>query len=106
MSILQGIHGIGVSNTRYRSKLKKKIEATFPDQLYFVTAKANTLEIVLNANKVSPYVAPTNESNILTAANILKNCGTVVNKQNRHGYQLLNNFQHLKEIYLNQFICF
>ena len=47
--------------TQYRSNLKKKIEATFPDQLHFVTAKANTPEIVLNANKVSAYVAGTNE---------------------------------------------
>ena len=50
----------------------KKIEAAFPDQLYFVTAKANTPEFVLNANEVSAYVVPTNESNILTAANIIK----------------------------------
>ena len=35
-------------------------------------AKANTPEIVLNAHKVSAYVAPTKESNILTAANIIK----------------------------------
>ena len=48
----------------------KKIEAAFPDQLYFVTAKANTPEFVLNANEISAYVVPTNESNILTAANI------------------------------------
>ena len=83
MNILQNIYGIGANDTRYRSKLKKKIEAAFPDQLDFVTAKANTPEIVLNANKVSAYVAPTKESNILTAVNIIKN---------RHGHRLLKNF--------------
>ena len=36
-----------------------------------MTAKANTSEIALNANKVSLYVAPINESNIVTAANII-----------------------------------
>ena len=71
MSILQGIYGIGVHDSWYRSKLKKKVEAAFPDQLYFVTAKANTSEIALNANKVSLYVAPINESNIVTAVNII-----------------------------------
>ena len=60
------------NDTRHLPKLKKKINATFPDQLYFVTAKANTPEIVPNANKVSAYVAPNKESNILTAANIIK----------------------------------
>ena len=35
-------------------------------------AKANTPEIVLSAHKVSAYVAPIKESNILTAANIIK----------------------------------
>ena len=49
MSILPGIYGIGVNHTRYRSKFKK-IEAAFPDQQHFVTAKANTTEIVLNAS--------------------------------------------------------
>ena len=96
MNILQNIYGIGANDTRYRSKLKKKIEAAFPDQLYFETAKANTPEIVLNANKVSAYVAPTKESNILTAANIIKKiyCSIVVikQKQNRHGHRLLKNF--------------
>ena len=69
MSILQGIYGIGANDTRHRSKLKKKIEVAFPD---LVTAKANTPEIVLSANKVSAYTAPTNERNILTAASIIK----------------------------------
>ena len=106
ISILQGIYGIGVHNTLYWSTLKKKM-AAFLDQLHFVTAKANTPEIILNANKVSAYVVSNNESNILTAANIIKKkiyCSIVVNKQNQHGHHPLNNFQHLKEIYLNQFI--
>ena len=37
-----------------------------------MTVKANAPEIVLSANKVSVYVALTNESIILTAANIIK----------------------------------
>ena len=41
---------------------EKKITAAFLDQLYFVIAKANTPEIVLNVNKFSAYVAPTNEN--------------------------------------------
>ena len=49
MSILPGMYCIGVKHTRYRSKLKK-MEAAFPDQQHFVTAKANTTEIVLNAS--------------------------------------------------------
>ena len=50
----------------------KKMEAAFPDQLYFVTAKANTPEIVLNANKVSAYTAATIKSNILTETDKIK----------------------------------
>ena len=78
----------------------KKIGAAFPD---LVTAKANTSKIVLSANKVSAYVTQTNESNILATASIMKKIyrSIVVNKQNRHCHQILNNFQHLKEIYLN-----
>ena len=64
--------GVGGSDTRYRTKLKKKIETEYPDQLFFVTAKANSPEIIINANKVTSYVAPTNESNILITADILK----------------------------------
>ena len=65
-----------------------------------MTVKANAPEIVLSANKVSVYVALTNESIILTAANIIKKdiLQFVVKKQNGYGHQLLNNFQHLKEI--------
>ena len=51
---------------------KKKKTAAFLDQLYFVTPKENTPEIVLSANKFSAFVAPTNENKILTAANIIK----------------------------------
>ena len=72
INILLDIYVIGANDTQYRMKLKKEIKAAFPDQLYFVTAKAVTPEIVLNANKVSGYVALTKESNILTAANIKK----------------------------------
>ena len=65
-----------------------------------MTVKAITPEIVLSVNKVSVYVALTNESIILTAANIIKKdiLQFVVKKQNGHGHQLLYNFQHLKEI--------
>ena len=40
MSILQGIYGIGVNDTQYRSKLKKKIEAAFPDLLIFCNSQS------------------------------------------------------------------
>ena len=65
-----------------------------------MAARANTTEIVLSANKFSVCVTLTNESIILTAANIIKKdiLQFVVKKQNGHGHQLLNNFQHLKEI--------
>ena len=59
MSILQGICSIGANNTRHRSKFEKYIGAAFSD---LVAAKANTPKIVLNANKVSAYVTPTNEN--------------------------------------------
>ena len=75
----------------------------------FVTAKANTPETRLNSNNVSAYVGPTNKSNILVTVNTIKRklyCSIIVNKQNWHDHQLLNNFQHLKEIYLNQVIYF
>ena len=54
-------------------QIKEKNRDCISDQLYFVTAKASSPEIVLNANKVRAYVPPTNKSNILTAANIIKN---------------------------------
>ena len=54
-----------------RANSRKKIEVAFPNELYFVTAKANISKTVLNANKASAYIGPTNESNILATVNTI-----------------------------------
>ena len=55
-----------------RANSRKKIEVAFPNELYFVTAKANISKTVLNANKASAYIGLTNESNILATVNTIK----------------------------------
>lgn len=48
MIVLHNIYGLNPGDCRYRSKLKKMIEQSFSSQLLFVTAKANTAEIVIS----------------------------------------------------------
>ena len=105
MNILQVIYGIGAKDTQYRSKFKKK---KLKRQHFQISSQSKYSKNRLNANSVSTYIVTTNESNIMASASIIKKiyCSIIVNKQNWHGDQLLNNFQHLKEIYLNQFIYF
>ena len=66
------MYDIGVNDTRYRSKVKKKIQQTFPDQLLFLTAKLNTPEVVLSAKHVASHTLSNKEAGIIYAAESLR----------------------------------
>ena len=48
MTVLHNIFGLSPGDDRYRNKLKKRIEKTFPNELLFVKAKEKTPEIVVS----------------------------------------------------------
>ena len=49
MRILHDLFGANTEDTRYRSKLKARIQAAYPDKLFFLTVDANTAEVVTSA---------------------------------------------------------
>ena len=48
MIFLHELYGLNPGDSRYRSKLKNRIQTCFPTELLFVTANANKAEIVIN----------------------------------------------------------
>ncbi len=48
MRILHDLFGANTEDTRYRSKLKARIQAAYPDKLFFLTVDANTAEELKN----------------------------------------------------------
>ena len=67
MITLHELYGVHPTGTRYRSKLKKKNEATFPNQLCFLTAKVNTAEIVISVDTIHAH-----KNDLHRDANILR----------------------------------
>ena len=43
---------IYTEDTSYRSKLKVRIQAAYPDKLFFLAIDANTPEVVINADAI------------------------------------------------------
>ncbi|MEM7299099.1 MAG: hypothetical protein AAF391_12640, partial [Bacteroidota bacterium] len=48
MTFLHQLYGLCPGDSRYRNKLKSRIQNSFPLQLLFITAKTNTTEIVIS----------------------------------------------------------
>ena len=66
MNILHALYGLQPSDTRYRHVLKNWLQDNFPDQLFFLSAKPNMAEIVINAEEVDA-----NKNSLKTESNIL-----------------------------------
>ena len=56
MKVLHDIFGLETEDTRYRSKLKSRIQTTFPSKLYFLTVNSNIPEVVLNASAIVSHI--------------------------------------------------
>ena len=51
MKTLHEIYGLGIGDTRYRSKLKKRIQSSFENQIYFLSSKnLNFAEVIVRSD--------------------------------------------------------
>ena len=55
MGALHMLYGLNVSDTRYRSKLKKVIKDKFPDQLSFISFHHNKPEVVMSTAAIGEF---------------------------------------------------
>ena len=65
MKVLHDIFGLETEDTRYRSKLKSRIQTTFPSKLYFLTVNSNIPEVVINASAIVSHITFTDHSHII-----------------------------------------
>ena len=68
MHILHDLFGAHTKDTRYRSKLKAKIQATYPGKLHFLTVDANTPEIVISADAINSHTLVNEREHLLRQA--------------------------------------
>ena len=68
MHILHDLFGAHTKDTRYRSKLKAKIQATYPGKLHFLTVDANTPEIVIRADAINSHTLVNEREHLLRQA--------------------------------------
>ena len=68
MHILHDQFGAHTKDTRYRSKLKAKIQATFPGKLHFLTVDANTPEVVISADAIISHTLVKDREHLLRQA--------------------------------------
>lgn len=68
MRILHDHFGVHTEDTRYRSKLKAKIQATYPGKLHFLTVDANTAEVVISADAINSHTLVNDHKHLLRQA--------------------------------------
>ncbi len=68
MSILHDQYGIHTEDTRYRSKLKAKIQEAFPGKLHFLTVDANTAEVLIRADAINSHTLVNEREHLLRQA--------------------------------------
>ena len=69
MRILHDLYGVHSKDTRYRSKLKARIQEAYQDKLSFLTVDANTAEVVINTGTMnSPTIFNDREHLLMQAA--------------------------------------
>ena len=56
MSILHDLYGLSTDDTRYRSKLKARIQSEFTDKLHFVFINETTPEVVISTESIKSHV--------------------------------------------------
>ena len=73
MKILHQIYGLGVGDTRYRSKLKQRLKDYFKDSISFLpSTNKNIAEVVVNTDCVTGTFFVDEESQIRATAKSLK----------------------------------
>lgn len=68
MKVLHDIFGLHPEDTRYRSKLKARIQSEFGDKLYFLVATHNTPEVVVNASAIDHHTLFNDRSHVIEQA--------------------------------------
>ena len=71
MSVLHDIYGLNPGDTRYRSRLKARIQSDFKDKLYFLIIDRNTPEIVINREAIDSHTLFNDSAHIVEQAAML-----------------------------------
>ena len=68
MRILHDLYGVHSEDTRYRSKLKARIQEAYPDKISFLTVDANTAEVVINTDAINSHTIINDREHLLMQA--------------------------------------
>ena len=71
MSVLHAIYGLNPGDTRYRSKLKGRIQSDFKEKLYFLFIDKNTPEVVINREAIESHTLFNDSAHIVEQAAML-----------------------------------
>ena len=71
MSVLHAIYGLNPGDTRYRSKLKGRIQSVFKEKLYFLFIDKNTPEVVINREAIESHIFFNDSAHIVEQAAML-----------------------------------
>ena len=73
MASIHNAYSLNPNDTRYRNKLKDRIQNDYKDQLLFIKVIINTSEIVINSQALDMHMTLNDEEVLLKeAANILR----------------------------------
>ena len=72
MNVLHELYGLQTHDTRYRNKLKNRLQSAFPDQLCFLPRRTKSANIVISASAIDAHKDEIKrESSILEVADYL-----------------------------------
>ena len=73
MNVIHKIHNLGVDESRYRNKLKKRLQNYFKERISFITPTTKAFEIVIPAACIYASAISHNKmSTVQTAANYIR----------------------------------
>ena len=65
MHILHDLYGLSTDDTRYRSKIKARVQSEFTDRLYFVFINETTPEVVTSTESIKSHVLSNDKEHLL-----------------------------------------
>ena len=65
---MHNLFGVHTEDTRYHSKLKARIQAAYPDKLFFAAIDANTPEVLIDADAINSHTLIKNHDHLLMKA--------------------------------------
>lgn len=68
MSLIHEIYGIHIQDTRYRNKLKSRIQSYFPEKLFFVSVSKTIPEVVISKDGINSHTLLNNPDIIIKEA--------------------------------------